>query len=113
MNLNKRPPMRSRRLLDAAEGQACVICGSTQETIAAHYSGLYASSVGKGLSEKAWDHVSAQLCWRHHVEMDGYVHGNDDARAIRFMLAIFETQRRLFDRGVLVVAPRAEWDRGK
>ena len=102
MTLAKEPPFRSRKLLEAAKDQACVLCEKQDGTIvAAHYSGRYSMSVGKCWGEKSSDHVAAHLCGRCHAEMDGYAAGNDDARAIRFFLAIFETQRRLFARGVL------------
>lgn len=104
MTLAKSPPFRSPKLLQAAKGQSCVICGTEDSTVvAAHYCGKYANSLGKGLAEKAWDHVCAQLCGRCHAELDSYDGGNNDARSIRFFLAIFETQRRLFERGVLKV----------
>lgn len=86
---------------------ACVFCGVEEgTTVAAHYSGKYSSQVGKGGSEKGWDHVSAWACADCHSSLDSYAEGNDDSRAIKFFLAIFETQRRLFEEGVLVVRRR-------
>lgn len=104
MSLAKEPVFRSRKLLDAAKDQPCVMCGVHDGTVvAAHYSGKYSMNVGKGWSMKSADHVTAHLCARCHTYMDSYADGNDDDRAIRFFLAILETQRRLFERGVLKV----------
>ena len=104
MTLAKEPPFRSPKMLQAAKDQACVLCEKQDGTIAAaHYSGRYSMSVGKGWAQKSSDHVAAHLCARCHYEMDSYSDVNDDARAIRFFLAIFETQRRLLARGVLKV----------
>lgn len=104
MTLQKQKPMRSRKLLDAAKGQPCVICGDDRTTVAAHYSGLYADRLGKGVGQKSGDIFAAHLCALHHAELDQYINGNTDARALRFFLAVFETQKRLFEQGVLRVA---------
>jgi Protein of unknown function (DUF1364) len=94
--------MQSRKLLDAARGQSCALCGNDDGTVvAAHYSGLYSSALGKGMGQKAWDFCAAHLCHRCHSDLDGYSGGNNEERAVRFMVAIFKTQKRLFDAGVL------------
>ncbi len=94
--------MKSPKLLEAARGQSCSLCGADDGTVvAAHYSGLYSSALGKGMGQKAWDHCTAHLCHRCHTDLDTYAEGNNEERAIRFMVAIFKTQKRLFDEGVL------------
>ncbi len=94
--------MKSQKLLDAARGQSCVLCGADDGTVvAAHYSGLYSNALGKGMGQKAWDFCSAHLCHRCHTDLDSYAAGNSEERAVRFMVAILKTQKRLFDAGVL------------
>ena len=101
MNLAKSPAYRNRKILDFARDQPCVICGSEGTTVAAHYSGLYSSMLGKAMGQKAGDHCVAYLCDMHHREFDLYNGGNVESRAIEFMLAIFETQRRWLSAGVV------------
>lgn len=97
--------MKSPKLLEAARGQSCALCGADDGTVvAAHYSGLYSNALGKGMGQKAWDHCTAHLCHRCHTDLDTYAEGNSEERAIRFMVAIFKTQKRLFDDGVLKCA---------
>lgn len=97
--------MKSPKLLEAARGQSCALCGADDGTVvAAHYSGLYSNALGKGMGQKAWDHCTAHLCHRCHNDLDTYAEGNNEERAIRFMVAIFKTQKRLFDEGVLKCA---------
>lgn len=71
----------------------CVRCGAPHAEVA-HYSGKYANSLGKGMGLKAWWFCCAAFCRACHVHFDSYEGGNDDFRAIDFMLHIFETQRR-------------------
>jgi hypothetical protein len=69
--------MQSRKLLDAARGQSCALCGNDDGTVvAAHYSGLYSSALGKGMGQKAWDVCAAHLCHRCHTDLDGYCHSD-------------------------------------
>lgn len=98
MGLDKRQPYRNPKILAFAKDQPCVLCGATGTTVAAHYSGKYATSLGKGMGQKTDDHCVAYLCAMHHAEFDTYSTGNDDERAIRFMLAIFKTQRRWLEK---------------
>jgi 5-methylcytosine-specific restriction endonuclease McrA len=74
----------------------CVKCKAPEAEVC-HYSGRYASTLGKGLGLKAHWHCCAALCRRCHTEFDSYQTGNTDERAIDFMLRIFETQRRYHD----------------
>jgi hypothetical protein len=64
----------------------------------------YASTMGKGMGQKAADHCVAALCHTCHGDMDGYVGGNGDDRAARFMVAILKTQHALLREGVSIEA---------
>ena len=59
---------RSRTLLNAAEGQACQICGSTSTTVACHANSV---ALGKGTGIKVSDYYVAWLCDHHHALYDG------------------------------------------
>lgn len=98
--INKRIPVRSKKLLKAAEGQSCIRCGSEDGTIvAAHYSGYMSHRLGKGLGQKCDDTATAELCYNCHCEMDQYLKGNDPERAVEFLILILETINRRWYRG--------------
>jgi len=59
---------RNKRLLQAAEGRPCVICGSVGTTVAAHANSV---ALGKGTGIKCPDYYVAYLCVRHHDMADG------------------------------------------
>ena len=93
---------RSRRLLDAAEGRACVLCGKQDDTVVpAHLPG---SKYGMpaGWSQKTHDWLVAHLCFHCHYEIDGI--GRQDFQ-LR-MKALCLTLERLFDEGMLRVRDR-------
>ncbi len=97
----RQPRIVSKRYTDAAKGQPCIKCGRQDGTVvAAHYSGLYASRLGKGGAVKAHDHCTAHLCGVCHSYMDSYAEGNTDGRAVEFLLLILETQTRCIQEGV-------------
>lgn len=90
---------RSRKLLDAAEGRACVLCGRQDETVvAAHLPGV-GYNMPAGTSQKIHDWLAAHLCYHCHYEVDGI--GRQDFQ-LR-MRALCLTLERLFDEGVLIV----------
>lgn len=92
---------RSRKLLDCARYQSCVMCGADDGTIVAAHSNL--GEHGKGKSLKAHDAASAHLCFRCHTEYD---QGKDMSREERrdfILTAIVRTVMRLFDQGKVVV----------
>lgn len=103
-------PYRNRKYLNEVAGlQQCALCGKRDGTIVpAHFSGKYSSSLGKGMGQKAADHCVAALCHTCHGDMDGYVMGNDDERAARFMVAILKTQHALLREGVSIEASRED-----
>lgn len=84
-------PYQNKPYLLLAKGKPCVICGSLDGVVACHYSGKYASQLGKGMGNKVHDFCVAHLCHKCHTEMDSYESGNDDERAVKFMIAIFKT----------------------
>lgn len=94
--------MKNRSYTDAANGQSCVICGINDgSVVSAHYSGLGAGALGKGLGLKAGDLFVADLCSRCHAEMDSYEAGNDTARCYEFTMAILKTQMRRWRGGLI------------
>ena len=103
-------PYRNRKYLNEVAGlMTCQLCGAMDGTIVpAHYSGMYANSLGKGMGQKAADHCVAALCGRCHADFDGYQNGNNDERAARFMTAILKTQHALLQNGVSIAASRED-----
>jgi len=103
-------PYRNRKYLNEVAGlMECQLCGKMDGTIVpAHYCGKYASSLGKGMGQKAADHCVAALCHTCHGDMDQYGMGNGDDRAARFMVAIFRTQHALLNNGVSIEARRED-----
>lgn len=90
---------RSRKLLDAADGQACVLCGRQDGTIVpAHLPGSR-YGMPAGTSQKTHDWLAAHLCHHCHHEIDGIGRQNFQLR----MRALCLTLERLFAEGVIVV----------
>lgn len=91
---------RNQKLLDAAEGQPCVICDSTETTVAAHANSV---ALGKGTGIKAPDYFTAWVCQRHHDMIDGRVPLELPYRS-PFELwtwAFLKTVKRWFDLGIV------------
>ena len=59
---------RAPKLLKAAQGRACVLCGSVGTTVAAHSNAL---AHGRGMGHKAPDYYVAYLCQACHDFTDG------------------------------------------
>jgi hypothetical protein len=97
-------PYRSREYLDLAYAcnSHCMKCGATP-CEPAHYSGLMADKLGKGGAQKVADLVCAHLCRKCHVEFDNYAKGNDDARAVDFLILCWRTLLALVDAGQVSV----------
>jgi hypothetical protein len=89
----------SRKLLDAARGQSCVLCGTQDGTVVAcHLPGSkYGMAAGWGLKTHDW--LTAHLCHHCHYEIDGI--GRQDFQ-LR-MRALCLTLERLFAEGKLRV----------
>jgi hypothetical protein len=63
--------LRSKAMLQAAEGQACVNCGARDGTVvAAHYQGMRGHIFGKGKGIKPHDLCIADLCAKCHSAFD-------------------------------------------
>jgi hypothetical protein len=103
--------IRSKILLAAAEGQACVNCGVRDGTVvAAHYQGIRALTFGKGKGIKPHDLCIAFLCRTCHHEFDhgeGSYYKDDYLRKIdlseRFLFCVVMTLIQLVKQGILTV----------
>ena len=103
--------VRSRALLDSSEGQSCVRCGKRDETVVgAHYTGIRQHIYGKGKSVKAHDCCAADLCQECHEYFDRPMCRKSVEASEEFLHCIVLTTIRRMQRGVLVVAPKSEWD---
>ena len=90
MTLSKDKPIRSRKYLNTAKGESCINCGR-DGTVAAHYSGVGAYSLGKGTGTKVHDICTAHLCNECHREFDSYKDGNNYERGYFFLMNIMKT----------------------
>lgn len=59
---------RNTRLLQAANGRPCVLCGSVGTTVAAHSNAL---EHGRGFAHKSPDYMTAYVCMGCHDDIDG------------------------------------------
>ena len=59
---------RSSKLLKAANGRPCVLCGAIGSTVAAHSNSL---EHGRGFAHKSPDYYIAFVCQHCHDEIDG------------------------------------------
>jgi hypothetical protein len=90
---------RSRRLLNAAEGQPCVLCERNDgTTIPAHLPGAF-YGMAAGTGQKTHDWLVAHVCHVCHNNLDTVMRRNADVR----LRALCLTLQRLFDQGVLTV----------
>ena len=95
---------RSRRLLDAAKGQLCVLCEREKKkdtVVPAHLPGSF-YGMPAGTSQKTHDWLVAHLCDACHHAMDNECRKDAQIR----MKALCLTLERLFEQGVLTVTPR-------
>ncbi len=92
---------RSAKLLKAANGQSCVLCGSVGSTVAAHANSV---ALGKGTGIKSPDFYAVHFCQEHHDLYDGRRPGwNKQQKEEMWHLAFVRTIARLFDQGIVVV----------
>ena len=101
----KRKPIRSKKLRNAAKGQPCTlalptICNHNPETtVLAH---LHDETFGRGI--KADDTSAIHLCSDCHRALDLHQTGLNDATLFKLLLrAIQRTIRNLVMRGIMVV----------
>lgn len=93
---------RSRKLLDLAEGQACVMCGSEDGTVVAAHSNLLEHGKGKGI--KAHDGMHAWLCHRCHSQYDQGMEMSKEERREYILTAICRTYMRMWELELLRVS---------
>ena len=110
MAIFKDEPIRSKKLLSASRGAACVNCGAQDDTVvAAHYQGLRSHTYGKGKGQKPHDILVADLCHRCHSAFDQYESGDGDDfqrkidRSEQFQHAILMTIIRRIREGVIKI----------
>jgi len=92
---------RSRKLLDLARGQSCVMCGASDGTIVAAHSNLIEH--GKGMGTKAHDGMTAWLCHRCHAEYDQGNGMSKEERKQFIMTAICRTYQQLWNQELIGV----------
>lgn len=92
---------RSPKLLKAANGRPCVLCGSVGTTVAAHSNSL---SHGHGMGYKAPDFYVAYVCQMHHDQIDGRAGGltREEKRDL-WMAAWVKTVDIWFTEGMVAV----------
>lgn len=100
--------IRSKALLDGARDQACVNCGARDGTVvAAHYTGLRSSLLGKGTGHKPHDLCVADLCHKCHYSFDVAGGGKSFEQKIdkseQFLFNIIKTIMRRVDQGVVKI----------
>lgn len=93
--MTKQPRLELPKYLDTVRNHVthCVKCGTTEKLEVAHYSGLYADRLGKGMGSKCHDYAVARLCRDCHTKLDSYAEGNDEQRAMDFIWYIYQTMR--------------------
>jgi hypothetical protein len=92
---------RSRKLLDLAKGQPCVMCGTEDGTTVAAHSNLIEH--GKGTGIKAHDGMTAWLCMKCHYELDQGGNLTKAERRELTLTAICRTYQKLWDQELIGV----------
>lgn len=89
----------SHKLRKAAEGRACVLCGSVGTTVGAHSNSL---AHGRGMSHKCPDYYMAYLCHRCHDEVDGRAGGlTKEEKREKWLSAFVRTVAVWFEEGIV------------
>lgn len=99
MSLAKRRPIRMPKLLSAADGEACTVCGCQDGTVV--FCHLNESWAGKGMSQKADDCAGFFGCRRCHDFYDRRSNGPIRLTDGVILRAYYRTVRRLIEKGVL------------
>jgi 5-methylcytosine-specific restriction endonuclease McrA len=90
---------RSKKLLKAANGRQCVLCGSVGTTVAAHSNSL---AHGHGMGHKAPDYMTAYLCQQCHDRVDGRSGSlTRSEKREQWLLAWQRTVRIWFEEGIV------------
>jgi hypothetical protein len=100
MSLQKRTPIRSKRITQAAKGEACTVCGSNDGTTV--FCHLNESWAGKGIGQKADDIAGFFGCFDCHISYDEPgTFGRKILRDLDIMRAMYRTWRILWDKGII------------
>jgi hypothetical protein len=86
----KSPPQTDSKLLQAVKHHECIRCGNPN-AVAAHYQGIGADALGKGMGQKPHDIATAFLCTPCHQNFDLYEDPNGYERAYDFLMCIMQT----------------------
>lgn len=92
--LEKRKPIRSKKILAAAKGEACTVCGANNGTTV--FCHLNESWAGKGMGQKADDIAGFFGCFDCHSRYDAI--GGTGVTELR---AMYRTWRRLWERRII------------
>ena len=95
--LEKRKPIRSKKILAAANGEACTVCGANNGTTV--FCHLNESWAGKGIGQKADDIAGFFGCLDCHSDYDGKK--LDCCSHQLIMRAMYRTWRRLWELGII------------
>ena len=99
MTLQKHNHIRSKAITQAANGEACTICGLQNDTVVfAHINEPWA---GKGMGIKADDMAGMFLCEKHHDIYDGRIISSSPIQDWEITRAMYRTWRRLWERGII------------
>lgn len=98
MNFEKRKAIRSKKITQAANGERCTICGCESDTVV--FCHLNESWAGKGMKLKADDIAGFFGCQSCHDVYDGRA-GYGIISDYAVLRAMYETWRRLWDRGII------------
>ncbi len=85
-SLLKLNPYRNKKLLQAANGEPCIRCGSYQGVSSCHYAGFRQHAYGKGRGIKCSDLMTAYLCGDCHKYFDEYT-------SMKGLIALHNQQR--------------------
>jgi hypothetical protein len=100
MNLQKRTPIRSKAIRNAAKDEACTVCGRNDgTTVFCHLNEAWA---GKGMGQKADDIAGFFGCAKCHSAYDGRSRRNFVSTE-QAMMAMYLTWVRLIDKGIITI----------
>jgi len=98
MDLRKPTKIRSKKIRQSAKGESCTLrltnCSSNETVVFCHAPSKY-----KGMGTKSDDFWGAYGCSNCHAIADGM----PESYCNRWMSAIFETQKRLIEKGLITV----------
>ena len=94
--------IRSKKITQSAKGESCAfripgVCNHDSETVVF----CHAPSPNKGMGTKSDDFWGAYGCSECHKFIDNHVSGG--TQKVYFYDAIFETQKRLIEKGIIQI----------